>query len=82
VKEHRNNNYVDRPVFPDWITLQTLGSLWYRHARCQDSSVGIARGRFPVGTRTFSILHSVQTRRQTHLMGTGVSFPGGKAARA
>jgi hypothetical protein len=57
----------------------------------QDSSVGIVTGyelddrgtgvRFPAGD--FFLLHSVQTgsgtRRASYVMGTGGSFPGGKA---
>jgi hypothetical protein len=56
-----------------------------------DSSVGIRAGsrsgvRFQTGARDFSVLHSAQTGPAAHpassLMGTVVSFPGGKAAGA
>jgi hypothetical protein len=60
------------------------------------SSVGIALGyglddrgstiRFPAGAGNFSLHHRVQTGSGAHpasyLMGTRVSFPGGKAAGA
>jgi hypothetical protein len=60
------------------------------------SSVGIATGyglddqcsgvRCPAGAEKFSLLHRVQTgsgaRPTSYPMGTGVSFPGGKAAEA
>jgi hypothetical protein len=62
----------------------------------RDSSVGIALGyglddrgsmvRFPAGAGNFSLHHRVQngSRAQpaSYPMGTGGSFPGGKAARA
>jgi hypothetical protein len=62
----------------------------------QDSSVGIATGygldsrmtgvRFPEGTGNFSLHRRVQTGSGAHpasySMGTGGSFPGGKAAGA
>jgi hypothetical protein len=42
--------------------------------------------RFPAGARDFSLLYSVQTGHEAHPasypMGTGGSFPGGKAAGA
>jgi hypothetical protein len=55
----------------------------------RDSSVGIAKGygvRFPEGSRDFSLLHSDQIDPEGHPapypMGTGDTFPGGKAAGA
>jgi hypothetical protein len=64
--------------------------------KSRDSSVGIALGygpddrgsrvRFPAGAGNFSLHHSVQNGSGAHPasypMGTGVSFPGGKAAGA
>jgi hypothetical protein len=61
-----------------------------------DSSVGTTLGygldnrgyrvRFPAGTGNFSLRHRVQNgsgaRPASYLMGTGGSFPGGKAAGA
>jgi hypothetical protein len=65
-------------------------------ARSHDSSVGIALGyglddrgsrfRFPAGAGNFSLHHRVHNGSGAHLasypMGTGGSFPGGKAAGA
>jgi hypothetical protein len=62
----------------------------------RDSSVGIATGyglddrmitvRFPAGFGNFSLRHSVHTvsgaNPASYPMGTGGSFPGGKAAGA
>jgi hypothetical protein len=62
----------------------------------RDSSVGTATGyglddrmtgiRFPAGDGNFSLRHRVQTGSGAHSasysMGTGGSFPGGKAAGA
>jgi hypothetical protein len=63
-------------------------------SKSRDSSVGIAlsygldgrgsRVRFPVGAGNFSLHHHVQNGSGAHPapypMGTGTSFPGGKAA--
>jgi hypothetical protein len=62
----------------------------------RDSTVGIRLGyrlddqgsrvRFPAGAGNFSLHHRVQSGSEAHsasyLMGTGTSFPGGKAAGA
>jgi hypothetical protein len=59
----------------------------------RDSSVDIAAGtdwtagiRFSAGARDFAFLHNVQTGSEMHSasypMGTGFSFPRGKADRA
>jgi hypothetical protein len=64
--------------------------------KSRDSSVGIALGyglddrgsgvRFPAGAGNFSLHHRVQNGSGAHpasyTMGTGRSFPGGKAAGA
>jgi hypothetical protein len=66
------------------------------YIKSRDSSVGIVLGyrpdrrgsrvRFPAGAGNFSLHHCVQNGSGAHLasypMGTRVSFPGGKAARA
>jgi hypothetical protein len=67
-----------------------------KQAKSRDSSVGIALGyglgdrgsrvRFPAGAGNFSLHHRVQNGSGAHTasypMGTGVSFPGVKAAGA
>jgi hypothetical protein len=69
---------------------------FFQQRENRDSSVGIATGyglddrgsrvRFPAGAGNFSLHQRVQNGSGTHPasypMGTGGSFPGGKAARA
>jgi hypothetical protein len=80
----------------NFCVLLVLSILWifYIDFKNHDSSVGIVLGyrlddrgsrvRFPAGARSFSLHHHVQNSSGAHsvscLMGTKVSFPGGKAA--
>jgi hypothetical protein len=83
-------------ILSEGIKLPTFLISYLQYNKSRGSSVGIAqdyglqdRGwkfRFPAGAGNFSIHHRVQNGSGAHPasypMGTGGSFPGGKAAGA
>jgi hypothetical protein len=76
-----------RVLTGSWLLIDVKGSFLAQlvFLGSQDSSVSIVTGvRFPAGVGIFSLHHRVQTgsgvNPDFYPMGTGFSYPGGKAA--